>query len=301
MPSVLTPVAASAHQVPSPMQMDAFGISAFPAGSSEPPSSPHSSRRQRISMACQYCRHRKIRCCGSAPCRNCSRAHRTCDYTPVPEEVNKATREKKALAKSSRASNYSSPMSNYSPFFLDTPVFDVPMQFGQHVPRHPGHRRSVSTPNFEHFTPPPAPQLRSPPMFESSQWMYNWSSAPVPDYQAAAPSPHVAQTQQPHAHPHPCAHPARQFPSVLAQTPLHQTYLAQQQQQPLAHLQPPMEYTLNSSPATPPDSRSPSVESAQWHPLPNQPPHTPLSSGKSHSMPMSLQPQTPGTGYYSPF
>nr|XP_031860772.1 uncharacterized protein CI109_003816 [Kwoniella shandongensis]KAA5527844.1 hypothetical protein CI109_003816 [Kwoniella shandongensis] len=198
---------------------DGFGgSSTFPMG--EGSTSP--GRRQRISMACQYCRHRKIRCCGGAPCRNCTRAKRDCEYAPVPEEVNKATREKKAIAKAARSNHYIPPATTSSPYFLDQPTFEVPYVSGpthlrpssQPQPHsHPGHRRSVSMPNNgvgPWVTPPPAPSLHSPPMFESPQWMYSsWNSG------VQYPGPNGEQ-------------PPPAFPSVLEHTPMHHAYLSGQ-------------------------------------------------------------------------
>lgn len=41
-------------------------------------------KRQRVAMACTYCRRRKIRCDGTAPCINCERSGRSCEYVPIP-------------------------------------------------------------------------------------------------------------------------------------------------------------------------------------------------------------------------
>jgi len=224
---------------------------------------------------------RKIRCRGGSPCHNCARSHRECDYTPVPEEVNRATREKKAIAKASKTNP--SPAPSYSPFFGDTPVFDVPYVAGSQLrPGHFTHRRSVSVPNFEvaHWVPPPAPALQSPAMFESSQWMYSgWSSAP------AIPIPEEVN-------------PTRAFPSVLEETPTHDAYLHSQ-----------------CGSATPSDTRSSSTESdppygASWS-TPNigssylRPPLplTPISTRTHYRHPSSPHSSliTPSTAYHSPY
>ncbi|WVF69545.1 hypothetical protein IAT40_004323 [Kwoniella sp. CBS 6097] len=215
-----------------PTSFDGFG-STYPAmGLGEGPSSP--GRRQRISMACQYCRHRKIRCCGGAPCRNCTRAKRECEYAPVPEEVNRATREKKAIAKASKVTHFVSPVTTSSPYFPDQPVYNVSYVGGPGPirPAHLGHRRTVSMPSsgVAPWVPPPsAPALASPPMFESPQWMYSgWNStapAPTPG-PALGPAPALMPTQPQAMLPH---HPApRAFPSVLEETPMHQAYLNSQ-------------------------------------------------------------------------
>ncbi|WRT64535.1 uncharacterized protein IL334_001467 [Kwoniella shivajii] len=202
------------HEMPS--AFDGYG-SAYPMGLPEGSHSP--GRRQRISMACQYCRHRKIRCCGGSPCRNCTRAKRDCEYAPVPEEVNRATREKKAVAKANKGSSYTSPITTSSPYFSDQPVYNVPFMSGPGPirPPHLGHRRSVSMPNngvAPWVTPPSAPALSSPPMFESPQWMYNsWN--------------HGQQPLQTHFE---SSTPTSSFPSVLEHTPMHQAYLEGQMQ-----------------------------------------------------------------------
>ncbi|KIR41101.1 hypothetical protein I307_03196 [Cryptococcus deuterogattii 99/473] len=87
-------------------------------------SSPEGTRRQRISMACLYCRRRKIRCCGGSPCRNCQRSKRECDYAPVPEEDNRTTREKKAFAKASKIANQLlPPATTSSPYHVSRPTY----------------------------------------------------------------------------------------------------------------------------------------------------------------------------------
>ncbi|GMK56905.1 hypothetical protein CspeluHIS016_0307450 [Cutaneotrichosporon spelunceum] len=137
------------------------------------PGSEASTRRQRIAMACQYCRHRKIKCCGSSPCANCTRARRTCDYSPVPEEVNRATREKKAAAKA--AKQYA--QARATPYFVDQSVYSMPYLAGPGPIRgtHVPPRRSYSTPvTFSPYSPiPQGTHMSSPAHFESP-----WFSAP---------------------------------------------------------------------------------------------------------------------------
>ena len=223
-------------------------------------------------------RKRKIRCCGGLPCRNCTRSHRECDYSPVPEEVNRATRERKAIAKASKSSPSPAP-SSYSQFFGETPVYNVPYVSGPPArPSHLGHRRSVSVPNFDfaHWVVPPAPAFQSPAMLESSQWMYNgWSYAPA--------MPVQEQVQQTH-----------NFPSVLEQPPTQENYL-------------PSHY----APATPTDSRSSSTDSdgqlnTSWS-MPNvassylRPPMplTPLSTKSHHRAVSHHSPITPANLYHN--
>jgi hypothetical protein len=198
----------------------------------------------------------KIRCCGGSPCRNCQRSQRECDYTPVPEEINRATREKKAQAKAAKVTHFATP-SNYSPYFVDTPVFDLPYVNGPMRPSHMSHRRSVSVPSFDSVPwghAPAAPQLHSPALLESAHWMY-----------AAPPAPLTPSVQP---------EPTRMFPSVLEQTPLHTAYLQGQidmatsyasspslpAEHPTAswptpsmqtYLRPPIQLSATSSPVTP--------------------------------------------------
>ncbi|OCF44806.1 hypothetical protein I317_01295 [Kwoniella heveanensis CBS 569] len=232
-----------------PTSFDGFG-STYPAmGLGEGPSSP--GRRQRISMACQYCRHRKIRCCGGAPCRNCTRAKRECEYAPVPEEVNRATREKKAIAKAAKATHFVSPVTTSSPYFPDQPVYNVSYVAGPGPirPAHLGHRRTVSMPTSgvaPWVPPPPAPALASPPMFESPQWMYSgWNGAgPVPAA-APVPAPQAVPTNMMHQPP-----PPRTFPSVLEETPMHHAYLNNQAEMLYQTPGTPAETTRSSSAET---------------------------------------------------
>ena len=203
--------------------------------------------------------NRKIRCCGGSPCRNCTRSQRECGYAPVPEEVNRATREKQAIAKAARTSHYVSPVCTYSPYYAETTVFDVPYTPTASRPNM-GHRRSVSVPNFEaqKWADPPTPAMNSPAIFETSQWSY-------PGYTTGPPIPQTAT-----------------YPSVLEQPhPGYQTY------EPLPMPQPPY---LSQHPSTPPDSRSSSTDNEVMWSTPNlhlrvpvltpgssRAPHTPLS------------------------
>lgn len=215
---------------------------------------------------------RKIRCCGGSPCRNCSRSQRECEYAPVPEEVNRATREKKAIAKASKGPtpHFSSPLpAPYSPYFVDTPVFDVPYVSGlpmEATPMRPNmaHRRSVSVPNFEATSwssPPPAPSMSSPAIFENAQWMYNgWSTGPpIPVTTQHIPS-------------------SSTYPSVLENT---------------------ADYPMMMPQFTPPDSRSTSTPdvSSSWS-TPNLHLRVPPPGCFTSS---SLSPQTPVSSiYYTP-
>ncbi|ORX35919.1 hypothetical protein BD324DRAFT_511567 [Kockovaella imperatae] len=217
-PSVLAPPSFDT----SPPSMETFGTSTLPEGSDA------SSRRQRITMACQYCRHRKIRCCGGSPCRNCARSQRECEYAPVPEEVNRATREKKAMAKAAKSHSVSGSITpasgcspaassapyyypNPSPYFTDTPVFEGPYMAGPHPTSSPmnsrpsdfAHRRSFSVPNFELQSwaegTPSAPQLHSPAMFESPQWMQHGGWSPS-THLSPASSPYPSVLERPMRH-----------------------------------------------------------------------------------------------------
>lgn len=95
-----------------------------------------------LSLTC----YRKIKCCGSAPCANCTRARRACDYSPVPEEVNRATREKKAAAKAAKVAYAAS----RSPYCVDQSVYSMPYLAGPGPIRgtHVPPRRAFSTPGM---------------------------------------------------------------------------------------------------------------------------------------------------------
>ena len=138
------------------------------------------------------------------------RSNRECDYKPVPEEVNRATREKKATAKAGKTTPYPiTPMTTYSPYFAETPVFEAPyFAQSQPLPLRPVHRRSVSTPNFDIFNLTAGTPLPSPGLPDANQWMYGAPALSSP----LIPSPMIS--------------PQRPFPSVLQHTPVHDAYLA---------------------------------------------------------------------------
>lgn len=262
----------------------------------------------------------KIRCCGGKPCRNCDKAGKTCDYEPVPEEVNRATREKKAASKAARQSY--TPTTNYASFFMPMNVgyaldYGVPTLVPNSVagpapgplpallapaplapgsrPMHLGHRRSVSTPNFDGYAswtkPPAAPHLASPPMFDSApQWVPQCNDM-TPQTAPLSYMPTVDQTQPIYR-----AEPG-QLPSAYS-TP----NLQQFQFQPQGHLRAPYPLTplttngrsnttststSQSSPATPapayyaangndnshPANGTGSYPTPGWSPVPLMPMH----------------------------
>ncbi|KAI0339126.1 hypothetical protein BDW22DRAFT_1400785 [Trametopsis cervina] len=54
------------------------------AGSSGQQTDPEPQRiPRRTAMACQFCRGRKLKCDGRAPCTNCEKRHIQCTYVPV--------------------------------------------------------------------------------------------------------------------------------------------------------------------------------------------------------------------------
>jgi hypothetical protein len=57
-----------------------------------------SSRREELT-SCLYSLYRKIRCDGGDPCTNCVKTCRSCDYTPVPADLN-SNRRRRALTES---------------------------------------------------------------------------------------------------------------------------------------------------------------------------------------------------------
>lgn len=175
-------------------------------------------RRQRIQMACQHCRHRKIRCCGGSPCNNCHRIRHECVYKAVPEEVNRATREKKLAARASKAViGHMSTGSLHTPYFADQQVFEAPYLttasplYGQtsqmQLPHTPSHHRVHSHPiGLSPALPYDAHSFHSSPArMDSNSYMFT----------SPEPAPQIA------------------FPSVLEGTPDHARYLQQQNLQPL--------------------------------------------------------------------
>jgi hypothetical protein len=124
----------------------------------------------------------KIKCCGSEVCANCQRARRPCDYSPVPEEVNRATREKKAAAKAAKAA-YAAQRA--TPYYVDQSIYSIPYLAGPGPIRgtHVPPRRAFSTPGmgsgpFGPYSPmtASAPPMSSPAGFEAP-WFH---APPVP-------------------------------------------------------------------------------------------------------------------------
>ncbi|ODO08567.1 hypothetical protein L198_00297 [Cryptococcus wingfieldii CBS 7118] len=140
-------------------------------------------RRQRISMACAYCRHRKIRCCGGDPCRNCQRSKRECGYAPVPEEVNRATREKKAFAKANKiASQFLPPATTTSPYYAPHASYDHSV-YGSPLHSAPySHRRSSSLPSAD------VPWGSAPVYGSGQSWVSYAKPAPY-HHRPSAPTP----------------------------------------------------------------------------------------------------------------
>lgn len=201
------------------------------------------------------------------------RSQKECEYAPVPEEVNRATREKKAIAK---AVKHLTPTTHYSPYFVDTPVFEVP-----YAPRpmHVGHRRSVSTPNFDipAWNPPPAPSMASPAMFEQPQGWYE-----------PAPFPSVLEQPQPQQH-----QPQQQLPTSYSTPNLPQTYL----RPPPIPLTPIHTDTSSISPATPnslyytPSFPTPTMHTApHFYQTPSQA-NSPYMPHSSHNSSPTLAPE----------
>ena len=98
---------------------------------------------------------RKIKCGGGALCSNCNKAGKPCVYVAVPDDVNKATREKKAASKAARAQH--APAPSYAPYPTATAY---PTSYDHlTVAPTPGpgptrnkidHRRTNSAPIFGH-------------------------------------------------------------------------------------------------------------------------------------------------------
>lgn len=119
----------------------------------------------------------------------------------MPEEVNRATREKKASARASKTLPMSSAYSTYSPYMQAPPPYEM---YSSPSPARPmPHRRTMSNPSPSLYLPPPAPMLNSPAMLESSSWMYN-TYTPASTYTPSAPAP---------------LHTYPKYPTVYAPTP----------------------------------------------------------------------------------
>lgn len=169
---------------------------------------------------------RKIRCCGGGICGNCAKQNRPCIYNPVPEAVNKATREKKAASKASKHSM--TPSTGYTPYSLAAPpsiplgpAFGTPYGLPSAPPQPPMTRpldpnqRMVSSIPHQHMQwlqGPPDGDYDSPRMFDSrngGSWVYTPpqpqntpGQAQCPPVQFPVPT-EGRTTDQPHTEPHP--------------------------------------------------------------------------------------------------
>jgi hypothetical protein len=163
--------------------------------------------------------YRKIRCCGGEPCKNCEKSGKPCEYEPVPDEVNKATRQKKAMSRAARVPSQTPAHQHTAPpppyYGVPAPVYDTSYLAVPTVTRL-GHRRSSSAPDFwtlnnQHHVQQQQQQqhtVSSPLMYDNSnQWsaphttqgwvsndmnnvQYDQSVMPqVPDYQTYQAAP----------------------------------------------------------------------------------------------------------------
>jgi hypothetical protein len=138
-------------------------------------------------------------------------------------------------------SHFATPTSTYLPYFVDTPVLDLPDENTPICPIHVGGPQSVSVSSFD-WVPwhhaLTAPQLQSP-VFESAHWMNADSPASL--------TPSVQHE------------PTSMFPPVLEQSPLHSAYLQGQ-------------LNMSTGYASPLNSRFPSAEVAAASTLWSAPP-----------------------------
>ncbi|CAG8849519.1 17143_t:CDS:1, partial [Racocetra persica] len=54
-------------------------------------------KRQRVQMACSFCRHRKIRCDGRNPCANCKKYSTSCTYVKIEKTTRNKNRDKETI------------------------------------------------------------------------------------------------------------------------------------------------------------------------------------------------------------
>ena len=160
---------------------------------------------------------RKIRCCGGEPCKNCEKSSKPCEYEPVPDEVNKATRQKKAMSRAARVPSQTPSHQHIAPpppyYGAPAPMYDNSYLAVPTVTRL-GHRRTSSAPDFFTLTNQHQAQqqhtVSSPLMYDNGHqfnaphttqgWMsndmnnaqYDQSVMPqVPDYQTYHAGPQV--------------------------------------------------------------------------------------------------------------
>jgi hypothetical protein len=180
---------------------------------------------------------RKVRCGGGAPCKSCQRASRTCDYEPVPDEVNKATREKKAAYRSARQTHsYFTPSVHSTSYYVPFPPYDssyVCLTTSQLRPMELGQRRSSPAPNFNDCSTVAPIRSVALPSTEDTGMQQGWFTTdtaypcvlePMPEYQGVV-DPHQVNTAW-------CVHGMQQYMAPPVQFHMPATPLNSQAKSP---------------------------------------------------------------------
>ncbi|CAG8482323.1 3915_t:CDS:2 [Ambispora leptoticha] len=87
---------------------------------------PFSNRRQRVPVACSYCRRRKIRCDGQKRCANCERGNRKCEYVPIAKKSVDTTETKRQRIDDGLPQHY--PSTDLSHISISYPIIPHPEQ-----------------------------------------------------------------------------------------------------------------------------------------------------------------------------
>ncbi|KAG9254128.1 uncharacterized protein F5Z01DRAFT_118278 [Emericellopsis atlantica] len=155
------------------------------------PQMPQAAPRQRTSIACKYCRKRKIRCSGyhnGGKCQNCARMNQECVFQPVSSTSGAA--------------------------FI--PVSAVPGGVPPGTPLYGAYGQPLAPQQGLPYPPqggPPGQQQPPPPQHGQHPQGQHQQQPPPPHggYYAQQPPPHHQQHPHPHPHPYPHQHPP-QYP-----------------------------------------------------------------------------------------
>jgi hypothetical protein len=147
----------------------------------------------------------KIKCLGGSPCGNCQRVGHDaiCEYAPVPLEINRAERHKKAISRASKRPPLAittmapnpTPPTSCTPFLVFTyppdllGFYDHSVGFAGQPVDHIHFGQLPSSPPTSAWpdvicrpwaTPPPTSPVQSPTIWGSPQWPWSWDPSAMP-------------------------------------------------------------------------------------------------------------------------
>lgn len=92
-------------------------------------------KRQRVQMACSFCRHRKIRCDGRNPCANCKKYSTSCTYVKIEKTTRNKNRDKETIENTNNNTTTtrgnSSGSSQISTASTDSSIFGIQTSHGK--------------------------------------------------------------------------------------------------------------------------------------------------------------------------